>query len=131
MSNDTVLEAPVRQNTITARYTEQAVKFIRANKDDPLFIYLPHTMVHMPLHPAKEFQDKSKNDPYSDAVEELDWSTGEILDTPAELGIDRRTLVLFTTDNGSYREASNRPLRGRKGRTDEGAPGRLAQIEFR
>lgn len=115
-----VIEAPVKQNTITRRYTEEAIRFIRRNKAMPFFLYIPHTMVHLPLNPGVEFQGKSADGKYGDAVEELDWSMGEIFRELKEQGIDEKTLVLFTSDNGSYREQSNKPLRGRKGRTDEG-----------
>jgi len=120
MRNTTVVEAPVDQDTITRRYTEETIKFITANKDKPFFVYLPHAMVHVPLHPGEAFKGKSSGGAYGDAVEELDWSTGAILDTLEKLGIDDRTLVLFTSDNGSPRQTSNVPLRGTKGRTDEG-----------
>ena len=115
-----VIEAPVKQNTITRRYTEEALGFIRRNKARPFFLYIPHTMVHLPLNPGVEFQGKSADGKYGDAVEELDWSMGELFGELKAQGIDEKTLVLFTSDNGSYREQSNRPLRGRKGRTDEG-----------
>ena len=120
MRNQTVIEAPVNQDTITRRYTEETIKFIEANRQKPFFVYLPHTMVHVPLHPGEAFRGKSANKLYGDAVEEIDWSTGEILDTLEQLGIDEKTLVLFTSDNGATRRGSNGPLRGGKGRTDEG-----------
>jgi arylsulfatase A len=122
LRNETVIEAPVKQSSITARYTTEAMNFITKNKTKPFFIYLPHTAVHLPLFPGNAFKGKSKDGAYGDWVEEVDWSTGEILKTLKDEGIDDRTLVLFTTDNGSFREkqGSNLPLRGRKGRTDEG-----------
>ena len=122
LRNETVIEAPVQQDTITKRYTDEAVAFIRANKDRPFFLYLPHTAVHLPLFPGKAFRGKSRGGKYGDWVEEIDWSMGRLLETLRSEGIDRQTLVLFTSDNGSYREkaGSNAPLRGRKGRTDEG-----------
>ncbi|MCP4889042.1 MAG: sulfatase [Planctomycetaceae bacterium] len=122
LRNETVIEAPVQQATITARYTDEAIQFIRQNQQRPFFLYLPHTAVHLPLFPGEAFRGKSKDGSYGDWVEEVDWSTGQILETLKELGIDKETLVLFTTDNGSSREkqGSNLPLRGRKGRTDEG-----------
>ena len=122
LRNETVIEAPVQQDTITQRYTEEAVSFIRANKERPFFLYLPHTAVHLPLFPGKAFRGKSRGGKYGDWVEEIDWSMGRLLETLRSEGIDRQTLVLFTSDNGSYREkaGSNAPLRGRKGRTDEG-----------
>ena len=122
LRNETVIEAPVEQSTITTRYTREARKFITKNKKKPFFLYLPHTAVHLPLFPGNAFKGKSRGGAYGDWVEEVDWSTGEILKALKDEGIDDRTLVLFTTDNGSFREkqGSNLPLRGRKGRTDEG-----------
>ena len=122
MRDEKVIEAPVKQDTLTKRYTEQAVKFITANKDKPFFLYLPHAMVHLPLHASDDFRGKSKNGIYGDAVEELDWSTGQILKTLKDLKLDDNTLVIFTSDNGSTGRhgGSNAPLRGRKGQTLEG-----------
>ena len=76
-----VVEAPVRQDKLVELYTEEAVKFITANKDRPFFLYLPHTAVHVPIHPGKAFQGQSANGRYGDWVEEVDWSTGRVLDT--------------------------------------------------
>jgi len=122
MRDEKVIEAPVVQPPLTRRYTEEAVQFITQNKDRPFFLYLPHTMVHLPLNPGAEYKGKSANGRYGDAVEELDWSTGKILDTLKDLGIDERTMVIFTSDNGSNGRngGSNAPLRGRKGSTNEG-----------
>jgi len=118
--NQTVIEAPVNQDTLTARYTEEVIRFIKAHKDGPFFIYFPHTAVHLPLHPGAAFKGKSQDGAYGDWVEEVDWSTGEILKTLREEGIDENTLVWFSSDNGSRKPGSNDPLRGGKGRTDEG-----------
>ena len=125
MRNEEIIEQPVDQDTLTKRYTEEAVKFIRENKDRPFFLYLPHTMVHVPLHVSDRFRGKSKQGLYGDAVEEIDWSTGEILDTLASLGLDENTLVIFTSDNGPWlSEGANGgaalPLRAGKGTTFEG-----------
>jgi arylsulfatase A-like enzyme len=122
LRNEEVIEAPVEQATLTKRYTEESLKFIRNNKDNPFFLYLPHAMVHLPLHASEDFIGKSSNGIYGDATEEIDWSTGEIIRTLKELGIDENTLVIFTSDNGSTGRhgGSNIPLRGNKGRTDEG-----------
>jgi arylsulfatase A len=120
--NETVIEAPVEQNTLTKRYTEETVKFITEHKEEPFFIYLPHSMVHNPLHASDAFRGKSANNIYGDAVEELDWSTGHILDTLQQLGLDEQTLVIFTSDNGAAQKwgGTNLPLRGHKASTDEG-----------
>lgn len=123
--DETVIEAPAVQDSIIARYTQEAVKFITDNKSRPFFLYLPHTAVHVPLHPGGDFRGKSGNGTYGDWVEELDWSVGRILQTLRELGLDSNTLVVFTSDNGPWlakgKEAGIAgPLRGGKGSTWEG-----------
>ena len=120
MRNEQVIDAPVDQHTITVRYTEEAVAFIRKNVARPFFLYLPHTMVHRPLHSSERFEGKSENGKYGDAVEEVDWSTGEILAELKKLGLDEDTLVIFTSDNGACRPGSNAPLRGGKATIFEG-----------
>ena len=111
-----------RDDTITEQYTKEAVKFIKDTSKKPFFLYLPHTAVHLPLVPGKRFKNSSKDGAYGDWVQEIDWSMGELLKALKSEGIDDETLILFTSDNGSAREkqGSNLPLRGRKGRTDEG-----------
>jgi arylsulfatase A len=108
------------QQGIVERYTTAAVKFIRTNKDKPFFLYLPHSAVHFPIYPGKKWAGKSPNGIYSDWVEEVDWSVGQVLDTLRELKLDGKTLVLFTSDNGGTARAVNAPLRGHKGSTWEG-----------
>lgn len=126
MRNDKFVERPVNQNTLTKRYTEEAVKFIRENKDRPFFLYLPHTMVHVPLFASEGFKGKSERGLYGDAVEELDWSTGEILKALRAAGVEKRTWVTFTSDNGPWQTVfqthggSAGPLREGKGSTWEG-----------
>lgn len=122
LRNETVIEAPVDQNTITMRYTHEAINFIKTNKDHPFLVYLPHTMPHNPVHSSDNFRGKSANKGYGDTVEEIDFSTGQILQTLKNLGIDRHTLVVFTSDNGAAKRwgGSNLPLSGWKGSTMEG-----------
>ncbi len=122
LRDEEVIEAPVPQDTLTQRYTQEAVRFIREYRDEPFFLYLPHSMPHNPVHASERFRGRSANGRYGDAVEEIDWSVGEILRTLRELGIDKRTLVIFTSDNGAHRRfgGSNAPLRGWKGSTWEG-----------
>lgn len=122
MRNETVIESEPDQRLLTKRYTAEAIKFIKANKDKPFFLYLPHTMPHNPIFASKNFAGKSKNGKFGDAVEEIDWSTGEILKTIKANGIDENTLVIFTSDNGAARRwgGSNAPLSGYKGSTMEG-----------
>lgn len=98
----TLLERPVDQNTLTRRYTEEAVGFIEQHQDEPFFLYLAHSMVHVPLFRSAEFADLSRRGLYGDVVEELDWSTGEILQTVEKLGLAENTLVVFTSDNGPW-----------------------------
>lgn len=96
------IERPAEQHTLTKRYTEEAVQFIRANKERPFFLYLPYTMVHVPLFASEKFQGKSPRGLYGDTVEEIDWSVGEILETLRKDKLDRNTLVWFTSDNGPW-----------------------------
>ncbi len=96
------------------------MKFIRAHKDEPFFLYLPHSAVHFPIYPGKAFQGKSNNGIYGDWVEEVDWSVGQVLDTVRQLGLSDNTLVIFTSDNGGTQRGVNAPLRGYKGSTWEG-----------
>jgi arylsulfatase A len=117
--------APADQDRLTARYTDEAVAFIREHREQPFFLYLPHTGVHVPLHPGAEFRGRSKNGIFGDWVEEADASTGRILETLRELRLDSRTLVLFTSDNGPWLTKGGKggcagPLRGGKISTFEG-----------
>ena len=122
LRNEEVIEAPAEQDTLTKRYTEEVVRFIRAHKDEPFFVYLPHTMPHNPIHASDRFRGKSDNGRYGDSIEEIDWSTGRILRTLKDLEIDDNTLVVFTSDNGAASRfgGGNGPLRGWKGSTWEG-----------
>ena len=117
-----VIEAPANQAMLTKRYTREAIQFIERNKSKPFFLYLPHTFPHLPLFASKEFHGKSANGRYGDSVEEIDWSTGKILDVLKQHGLDKNTLVIFTSDNGSNGRngGSNAPLSGSKGGTMEG-----------
>ena len=111
---------PEGQQTITQRYTEEAVKFIRRSQDKPFFLYLPHNAIHFPLYPGKAFHTKSKNGLVGDWIEEVDWSVGQVLNALRELKLDSSTLVIFTSDNGGTPRSVNTPLRGNKGSTWEG-----------
>jgi arylsulfatase A len=122
VENDKVI-ARVKQDeqqAIVETYTTAAVKFIQANQDRPFFLYLPHSAVHFPLYPGKAWAGKSGRGLYSDWVEEVDWSVGQVLDTLRGLQLDRKTLVIFSSDNGGTPRAVNAPLRGYKGSTWEG-----------
>jgi len=118
--NDQIIEDPVDQSTLTERYTNEAIRFIEENQDDPFFLYLPHTFPHVPLYTVGRFEGQSEAGLYGDVVETIDWSTGEILATLKRLGLDENTLVLFTSDNGPWFEGSPGPFRDRKGSSWEG-----------
>jgi arylsulfatase A len=122
---ETVIERPAEQATLTRRYTDEALRFIEANRQRPFFLYLAHTMPHMPLFRSKEFEGRSPRGVYGDVIEELDWSVGRVLEALRRLKLDRQTLVVFTSDNGPwavYNEQGGSAglLRGAKGGTFEG-----------
>jgi arylsulfatase A len=114
-----------KQDRIEQIYTDEAVKFIHGHKDAPFFLYLAHTAVHVPLHPGHAFRGKSKNGTYGDWVEEMDASTGRVLDALHDTNLATNTLIVFTSDNGPWlvqgRDGGSAgPLRGGKGGTYEG-----------
>jgi arylsulfatase A-like enzyme len=120
-----VVEQPADQTTLTRRYTEEAVKFIGQNKNAPFFLYFAHTFPHVPLFASPQFKEKSRAGIYGDAVEELDWSVGQVLNTLRREGLAEQTLVFFTSDNGPWLIMGNQGgsaglLRGGKGSTWEG-----------
>ena len=129
---DEVVIEGVDQSQITKLYTDKAISFIEKNKDGPFFLYLPHSMPHWPWYSSEKFDGGSIQGPYGDTVEEIDWSTGEILKALKRNGLDDNTLVIFTSDNGgsssrragirsaSRTSGNNGTLRGRKGQTWEG-----------
>ena len=113
------------QCQLTTLYTERAVRFIEKHKDEPFLIYLPHSMVHVPLYVSDKFAGKSRRGLFGDVVMELDWSVGQILDTLRKHRLDKHTLVIFTSDNGpwlSYGDhaGSAGPLREGKGTMFDG-----------
>jgi arylsulfatase A len=123
--NEKVVERPVDQTTITQRYTDEAIKFIGSNKNKPFFLYLAHSMPHMPLFRTKNFENRSARGLYGDVIEELDANVGRLLDTLRQLKLERNTLVVFTSDNGPWalfdeQGGSAGLLRGAKGGTYEG-----------
>src|ERR1044071_4169216 len=120
MKNQETIEEPVNQDTLTERYTDEAVKFITASKNKPFFLYVAHAMPHIPLHVSPRFRGKSKAGLYGDAVEAIDWSVGQILNTLKQLNLDKNTLVIFASDNGPWYQGSAGRLRGRKATTYEG-----------
>ena len=122
VQQEKVIESPADQATLTQRYTKQTIAFIEKHRAEPFLVYLPHTFPHLPLYASKDFHGKSNNGRYGDTIEEIDWSTGQIVDCLERLGLAEKTLIVFTSDNGSNGRngGSNRPLAGAKGSTMEG-----------
>ena len=125
MRDEKIIERPAQQSTLTRRYTDEAIAFVRRNRERPFFLYLAHSMPHMPLFPSGEFKGKSLRGRYGDVIEELDWNVGRLLDTLRQMQLDRQTLVVFTSDNGPWtvydqQGGSAGMLRGAKGGTFEG-----------
>ena len=116
MQDEEVIEAPVDLHTITKRYTHESIQFLTRNRDNPFFLYLAHAnpgSVRIPLV-SDEFHGRSANGEYGDSIEEIDWSTGQILSAVKQLGIDHQTIVIFTSDNGAVKghSGSNAPFAG-------------------
>jgi arylsulfatase A-like enzyme len=125
---DRIVDAQVDaedQDTLTTRYTERAVRFMEQNRGRPFFLYLAHSMPHVPLHVSRRGRGHSAAGLYGDVIEEIDWSVGKVLEALQRLELDRETLVIFTSDNGpwiSYGDhaGSAGPLREAKGTAWEG-----------
>jgi arylsulfatase A-like enzyme len=120
-----VIEQPAVQTTLTERYTDECVKFIRKNKDKPFFLYMPHTMPHVPLFVSDDFYVKDVFKAYKATIEQIDDSVGQILAALKKAGVDKNTLVIFTSDNGpwlskKHHAGSALPLRDGKFTTYEG-----------
>jgi len=129
LQNDKVIEAPVDLTTTTKRYVKEAIRFITENRDQPFFLYFPHNLPGSRKVPVvnDDFLDKSANSSYGDAIEEIDWSVGELMNTIVKLGIEKRTMIVFTSDNGSPKgragssgRGSNEPFSGAGYSTMEG-----------
>ena len=125
IENDKVVEYNPDMDQLTTRYTEKALAFIRANPDRPFFLYLAHSMPHVPLGVSDKFRGKSKQGMYGDVITEIDWSVGEVIRTVKELGLDDNTMIIFTSDNGPWLSYGNHagsalPLREGKGTTWDG-----------
>lgn len=135
MRDEEIIERPADQTTITKRYTEEAIEFIRENRDNKFFVYLPHNLPHVPLFRSSEFVDRSRRGLYGDVVEEIDWSVGRILETLDELDLDEKTIVWFTSDNGPWLSFDSHGgsaglLREGKGMTWEGGMRVPAIVRF-
>jgi arylsulfatase A-like enzyme len=125
IDGEKVVEHNPDQRMLTTWYTERAVRFIRANKERPFFLYVPHSMSHVPLHVSDKFAGKTERGLFGDVISEIDWSVGQVLAALKKEGLDDRTLVIFTADNGpwlSYGDhaGSAGPLREGKGTSFEG-----------
>lgn len=125
IENRGTIESEPDQSQLTKRYTEKAIKFIENNKENPFFLYLPHTFPHVPLYVDEHNQNRSKRGLYGDVVKVLDWSVGQILNTLREQNLAKNTFVLFTSDNGPWGWAginggSQGLLKGKKGSPWEG-----------
>jgi uncharacterized sulfatase len=123
--NEDVVERPVDHRTLTKRYTEEAVRFIQEHRAAPFFLYMAHSLPHIPLARSEAFVGHSAGAIYGDVVEEIDWSVGQVVDALRAAGIERDTLVVFTSDNGPWlpfrdHGGSAGPLRSGKGTTWEG-----------
>jgi len=102
MKNNEIIERPANQKTITKRYTEESIKFIKSHKDKPFFIYLAHNLPHIPLFASDEFMNSSERGLYGDVIEEIDHGVGQIINTLKEEGLGKNTIVVFTSDNGPW-----------------------------
>lgn len=127
MRNNDIVERPAYQPTLTKRYTEEAIKFIGEHKDQPFFLYMPHTMPHIPIFVSEDFHTDDPAKAYQKCIEEIDWSVGQVLKAIAENDLDDNTLIIFTTDNGPWLNlkpphhgGSALPLRAGKFTTFEG-----------
>lgn len=125
IEGEKVVETMPDQTQLTTWYTQRAVQFITDNKDKPFFLYLPHSMPHVPLFVSSKFKGKSERGLFGDVIQEIDWSVGEILKTLKQHSLDDNTLVLFSSDNGPWLSYGNHagsagPLREGKGTTWDG-----------
>ncbi len=121
VEDDRVVEYPVVQATLTKRYTQRALSFIERHRDSPFFLYLPYAMPHKPLAASDNFYTpETRDNLYADVIAELDAAVGRILAKLKQLGLDERTLVIFTSDNGPWYGGSSGGLRGMKSTTWEG-----------
>lgn len=120
VQNTTVIESPTDPSTLTQRYTQQAVNFISSAQNKPFFLYLAHSFPHHPAAVSNAFKGVTGMGRYADAVTEIDWSVGQVLQALRDNNIDNNTLVVFSSDHGPWFQGSPGTLRGRKGETFEG-----------
>ncbi len=139
MQDEKIIEVPVDQRLVTRRYTDKSLEFIKAHQDKPFFLYLPHSMPHIPLYVPDDVRDPDPTRAYINVIEHIDTQVGRIVDFLRESKLDQNTYLIFTTDNGpwlpfKHHGGSAGPLRDGKGTTFEGgqrvpcimwAPGRI------
>ncbi|WP_231603016.1 sulfatase family protein [Neorhodopirellula pilleata] len=139
VQNEEIIELPVDQRTITRRYTDRAIEFVKANQEKPFFLYLPHSMPHIPLYVPDDVYDPNPQNAYKCVIEHIDAEVGRLVQTLRDLELADNTLVIYTSDNGPWLQFKNHggsagPLREGKGTTFEGgqrvpcimwAPGRI------
>lgn len=123
--NETVIDTLIEQSQLTTQITERSVDFIRRNKNNPFFLYVPHPQPHVPLFVSDKFKGKSKRGLYGDVIMEIDWSVGQINQALKENNLEDNTIVIFTSDNGPWLSYGNHagsayPLREGKGTAWEG-----------
>jgi arylsulfatase A len=125
MQDEKIVELPVNQRTITRRYVDRAIEFVKASKAKPFFLYLPHSMPHIPLFVPKDVYDPNPQNAYTNTIEHIDAEVGRLLKTVKDLNLSKKTYIIFTTDNGPWLQFGNHggsalPLRAGKGTTYEG-----------
>ena len=125
IQDEEIIELPVDQRTVTRRYTQKAIDFIKAHKDEPFFVYLPHSMPHIPLYVPDDVRDPDPLNAYTNTIEHIDTETGRLLDVLDKLELTENTYVIYATDNGpwlpfKHHGGSAGPLRQGKGTTFEG-----------
>jgi len=125
IENEEIIEMPVDQRTVTRRYTDKAIDFVKQNKDQPFFLYLPHTMPHIPLYVPEDVYDPNPQNAYTCVIEHIDAEVGRLMNTIRELELSDNTYVIYTSDNGPWLQFKNHggsagPLRAGKGTTFEG-----------
>jgi arylsulfatase A len=123
--DEKIVELPVDQRTVTRRYTQKTIDFVKAHRDEPFFVYLPHSMPHIPLYVPDDVRDPNPKNAYINTIEHIDAEVGRLLDTLDELKLVENTYVIYTTDNGPWLQfkhhgGSAGPLREGKGTTFEG-----------
>ena len=123
--DERIVELPVDQRTVTRRYTQKAIDFVKAHRDNPFFVYLPHSMPHIPLYVPDDVRDPDPKNAYTNTIEHIDAEVGRLLDVLDELKLADNTYVIYTTDNGpwltfKHHGGSAGPLRDGKGTTFEG-----------